>query len=81
MPDHPKCYGTLFPDLDRPEYNTPSRGKAFTVLVRSQGIGVQSREVTVDEREWEACQRCPVYRSCYDLCMAMLALRQGVERG
>lgn len=80
MSDRPSCYGTMFPDLDRLEYNAPRRGRAFAVLVTSQGIGVQSREVSVDEGAWEACQRCAVFRSCYDLCMAVLALRESLAR-
>jgi hypothetical protein len=79
MEGKPPCYGTMFPDLDRLEYNTPCRGKAFTVLVTSQGIGVQSRTVTVDEAGWEACQRCPAYRSCYDLCLARLSLQDALH--
>ena len=81
MPDRPACYGTLFPDLDRLRTNEPCAGKAFTALITSQGIGVHSRQVEVDAAQWEACQRCPAYRSCYDLCMARLALRQGLVRG
>ena len=80
MPDKPECYGTMFPDLDRLEYNRPCRGKAFTALVTSQGIGVQSRTLDVDERQWDACQECPVYRPCYDLGMAKLSLTGGLSR-
>jgi len=70
----------MFPDLARLEYNKPLRGKAFTALVTSQGIGVQSRALTVNEDEWEACQQCPAFRSCYDLCMATLVLREGLAQ-
>ena len=81
MPQKPECYGTMFPDLTRLEHNTPCRGKAFTALAASQGIGVQSRGLTVDQDEWDACQQCPVYRSCYDLCLALLSLRSALDRG
>lgn len=80
MPDRPDCFGTMLPELDCLEYNRPSRGKAFTALVTSQGIGVQSRSLTVEETGWEACQACPVYRSCYDLCMAKLSLTDALSR-
>ncbi len=80
MPDLPPCYGTLFPDLERLQDNVPCRGKAFTALVRSQGIGVQAREVTVDQAQWAACQRCAAFRSCYDLGMALLVLREAISR-
>ena len=80
MSDQPECYGTLLPNLDRLEHNTPCRGRAFTALVTSHGIGVHSRQVQVDAAQWEACQRCPSFRSCYDLCMALLALRESLAR-
>jgi len=80
MPEKPECYGTMFPDLSRLEYNRPCKGKAFTALATSQGIGVQSRSLTVDEEQWDACQKCPVCRSCYDLCMARVSLRSALER-
>jgi len=70
----------MFPDFTRLEHNTPCRGKAFSALVRSLGVGVQSREVTVDEAAWDACQRCPAYRSCYDLSMALFSLREALAR-
>ncbi len=80
MPERPACYGALFPDLDHLRYNEPCVGKAFTAWVTSQGIGVQSRQVRVDATQWEACQRCLSYRSCYDLCLARAILRQGLQR-
>ncbi len=80
MPDKPACYGAMFPDVTRLEYNRPCKGKAFSALLSSQGVGVQSRELTVDEAEWDACQRCPVYRSCYDLCLALLSIWTALER-
>jgi radical SAM protein with 4Fe4S-binding SPASM domain len=80
MPERPDCYGTLFPDLDRLRYNEPCVGKAFTALITSQGIGVHSRQLEVNAAHWEACQRCPAYRSCYDLCLARAVLRHGLGR-
>ncbi len=80
MSDTPSCYGAMFPNLECLEENTPCRGKAFAVLVRSLGIGVHSREVTVDPVQWETCQGCPAYRSCYDLSMALFSLREGLAR-
>jgi hypothetical protein len=79
MPDRPACYGALFPDLDRLRPNVPCVGRAFTALLTSQGIGVHSRQVEVDAAQWEACQSCPSYRSCYDLGMARLALRRSLD--
>ncbi len=69
----------MFPDLTRLEHNRLCSGKAFTVLARSQGIGVQSRSLTVDDSGWDACQECPDFRSCYDLSRALLSLRSALD--
>jgi len=78
MSNQPQCFGTLFPGLAALEYNKPLKGHVFTVTVCSAGIGVQSRRITVDHEAWETCQRCPAYRSCYDLSMAKLTFEQAV---
>lgn len=78
MTDRRDCYGRMFPDLDRLEVNRPLAGKAFEVLVRSLGIGVASRRVTVRPDEWSECTACEGYRDCYDLSMAKLALATGL---
>ena len=78
QPTAPDCYGKMFPDLTRAEDNVPCKGKAFVVELRSQGLGVQSCELKTDQKGWEACVACPAYRTCYDLCMAKLALRQAM---
>jgi hypothetical protein len=70
----PACYGAMFPNLSMLKVNTRCKGKAFSVQVNSVGIGVQSRELRVDEGGWDECVECPHYRSCYDLSMAKLAL-------
>ena len=80
MPAKPECYGGMFPDLKALEYNRPCAGKVFAALLRSQGIGVQSRSVTVDRDQWDACQGCSEYRSCHDLSVARLLLTAELSR-
>ncbi len=80
MANQPECYGRLFPDLDSLELNRLCEGKAFTIRTRSQGIGVQSMDLDVDRQAWATCQECASYRSCYDLSMATLMLRQAMAR-
>lgn len=72
------CYGAMFPDLTRLEYNQPCRGKAFAVDIAGHGMVAQSRELAVDQASWAACTACPDYRSCYDLCIAKLMLQQAM---
>ncbi|MBT3379562.1 MAG: hypothetical protein HN742_25415 [Lentisphaerae bacterium] len=80
MPEKPECYGTIFPDLPKLEHNRPCRGKVFTVSVQRCGPGVPSRSLALDQKEWDACQRCSFYQSCYDLCIAQLSLRSALAR-
>jgi hypothetical protein len=72
--DQMACYGDMFPNLDRVEYNRPLQGKAFTLLAQSNGIGVSGRSVEVDPEQWDKCTDCDQYRNCYDLSMAKLLL-------
>ena len=78
QPPSPVCYGKMFPDLAQAEDNVPCKGKAFVVELRSQGLGIQSSELRTDLKGWQACVACPAYRTCYDLCMARLAMRQAM---
>ena len=77
MPTSPlPCYGAMFPDVASLEHNVPCRGRAFTAEVRSQGLGIQSRQLKIDREACAKCVACPDYRTCYDLGMAKLALQQ-----
>jgi len=69
----------MFPDLGQMDFNKPLAGKAFAVLVESQGIGVSSRQVKVRPAGWEECIACDRYRDCYDLSMAKLAMAAALE--
>jgi hypothetical protein len=69
----------MFPDLARLEYNVPCKGKAFVAEMQSLGIGVQSTDLKTDAAAWAKCVACPDYRSCFDLCMAKLALQRAIS--
>jgi len=73
------CYGAMFPDMDQVNLNKPLAGKAFDVLVESQGIGVSPRQVTVRPESWDECTAFESYRDCYDLSMAKLALTTALD--
>jgi hypothetical protein len=81
MPEKTDCFGTIFPDLSRLEWNIPQRGQVFAVTVSSQGIGVQGRDIFTDQEAWEKCQQCRDFRSCYDLSMGKMALESAVHVG
>lgn len=66
------CYGELFPDLSRLNFNRATDGKAFSVFVESIGVGVQRRELHVKREE------CPSFDGCYRLSLAKSLLWQGL---
>lgn len=78
MKTKPECYGTMFPDFSKLEFNTPNEGKAFTVLVES-GMGISNRQSSVRMEGWDACTECAEYDRCYDLSMAKLLLHQTIQ--
>ena len=55
MAQRPDCYGTMFPDLSRVDYNKPLSAKVFEVLVEGHGIGVSSGQITVRPDGWAEC--------------------------
>ncbi|MDR3405532.1 MAG: hypothetical protein P4L99_23760 [Chthoniobacter sp.] len=81
-PSHPACEtpaaADLFPDLLHLSTNHRHRGRIATVLIESDGVGVQHREVTIDPVAWAECVKSPNFRACYDLSMAKLALQEAL---
>lgn len=70
--------GDFFPDLLRIQLNHLNRGRVFAVLTESHGVGLQNREMIVDQAAWDECVKSPNFRACYDLSMAKLALQQAL---
>ncbi len=79
MSNYKTCYGKILPEFENLQFNKSLNGKAFGVEVKSFGIGVQGRIVTVDQDDWEKCVDCEVFRCCYDLSMAKLMLNSRLE--
>ena len=75
-----ECFGTIYPDLTRVQYNRDIAGKVFTVRIESHGLVHQTPRLKADMEAWEDCQRCELYQSCYDFSNAKLAMRQAVSR-
>ena len=74
MSGHNDCYGTMFPNFTRLEKNKPPSSPAFSALVVSHGIGVQSRTLDIQPDGWEKCITCDDYRTCYDLSLSKLVM-------
>jgi hypothetical protein len=74
------CFGQIYPDLSRIAYNRDLAGKVFRLRINSLGILHQAPELKADLGEWEECQQCEHYRSCYDFSAAKLALQRAAAQ-
>jgi hypothetical protein len=73
-----ECFGQIYPDLSQVEYNRTLAGKVFRIRVNCTGLMPQSRQLQCDLREWEDCQSCEQYRSCYDLSNSKLMMQRAM---
>jgi hypothetical protein len=74
----PQCYGNIFPDFAGSKINQSLRGRVFSTLIQSVGIGIQSRSSKVDLEQWENCTECEHYRTCYDLSLGQLLVSMAI---
>ena len=75
-----ECFGNIYPDLTRVEYNKEIAGKVFSVRINSHGLVHERPRLTADMRAWEDCQECELYQSCFDFSNAKLAMRHVLSR-
>ena len=79
---HKECFGTMFPDDLHLKVNEPNKGKVFTVWMKEFTGGVirhrSDRSIKTDIEEWDDCQKCPEFDSCYKLCLAKVTLESAV---
>ncbi len=70
------CYGTIIPDVPRFQDSGLSKGKVFGVRITpSGGLAGPARDVELNVDEWDDCQQCEDFESCYKLCLAKLSLK------
>jgi Rieske Fe-S protein len=74
-----ECFGTIFPDTRRIEYNREYQGKVFSVIVNHQPIAVKSETIKSNQEAWQKCFNCECYQSCYDFSMAKLQFNAAVK--
>ena len=73
-----QCYGKIYPDLSRVEYNQVLAGKVFKTQINCNGLMPRAPQFEYNLEEWEACQKCEQYRSCYDLSNSKLFMRRAL---
>ncbi len=79
--EHRDCFGTMFPDDLHLKNNQPNKGKVFTVFMglTSGMMPVRTdRSVEADIEQWDDCQQCSEFDSCYKLCLAKVTLESAV---
>ena len=80
--EHKECFGTMFPDDLHLQVNKPNRGKVFTVSMEEITGGIvhprTDRSIKADIEEWDDCQKCPEFDSCYKLCLAKVTLESAI---
>ena len=79
--EHKDCFGKMYPDDLHLRVNKPNKGKVFTVLLDSAG-GVMTtrrdRRIEIDVNQWDDCQKCPEFDSCYKLSLAKSTLESAI---
>ena len=70
------CYGTIYPELSKFRFYHEIAGKVFRMRVDTRGPGHRDPHLTVSMEEWEDCQRCELYKSCYDFSNAKLTMQR-----
>ena len=79
---HPCCESAaaadLFPDLLNLEAHKENHGRVASIYIESVGVGIQDRQLTIDEAAWKDCVNHPNFRACYDLSMAKLSLQKAI---
>jgi hypothetical protein len=73
------CFGTIYPDFDQFRFGQEMAGKVFRVKINTLGPGHRDRQLHVDLPQWQDCQQCEEFRSCYDFSGAKLAVQQAIS--
>ena len=76
---HNECFGRMFPDDLHLRNNVPNEGKVFTSRVELLGgMARGDRTIVGNIDEWDDCQQCPEFDSCYRFCVAKVTLESVV---
>lgn len=77
--DHKECFGTMFPDTLHLRTNQECKGKVFSARLETASGWIRSGErIDADIEEWDDCRQCSEFTSCFQLCLAKVALESAV---
>jgi len=74
-----ECFGTIYPDLLNLQFGRDVNGKVFKTRINCMGAGHRDVHFSVDQAAWDECQRCELYRNCYDLSMGKFVTMIGLR--
>lgn len=78
---HKTCFGAMFPSTLYEEAGRVMAGKVFSFeLNQVGGAFIVGRRVAANVAEWDNCQACPEFESCYKLSMGKLALEAATAK-
>jgi hypothetical protein len=73
------CFGRIFPDMSQFRFGKELAGEVFRVKIDTLGPGHRDQHLEADLSQWQVCQLCEEFRSCYDFSNARLAIQQAVS--
>jgi hypothetical protein len=73
------CYGTIYPDLLQFKFGQEITGKVFQFRIDSRGAGHRERKLDANLGEWQDCQRCEDFHSCYAFSTAKLQMQEAIS--
>jgi hypothetical protein len=71
-----ECFGTIYPDLTQFRFGKQMVGKVFQLKIDTFGPFQRDRNFETDIPAWDECQRCELYRSCYDFSTGKFLMQQ-----
>jgi len=74
------CLGDIFPNIQKLFPNAINRGRVFSVLVESHGMGFPKKVIHQDKTAWKKCLECSVFDRCLQIGMANLLFQHALDR-
>ena len=79
--NHKECFGKMFPNGLHLKHSTLNGGNVFAAqLSRANGTMplTSDRAIEINVNQWDDCQLCLEFDSCYKLCLARVALESAI---
>jgi hypothetical protein len=79
---HKSCFGSMFPEAFHGRDPGAVQGKVFSIRERpSGGLAGPIRTVEAAVNQWDDCQTCPEFDSCYKLSVGKAIMQSVIREG